>query len=58
MVRESEATYTVEALAKRWNIGRVSAYEAVKRGEIPHFKVGKRILISKAAIERMENGKK
>ena len=44
-------TLTVAEAAKCLGIGRNSAYEAVARGEIPVIKVGKRLLVPKAALE-------
>lgn len=43
---------SVSDAAKRLGIGRNSAYEAIKRGELPHLKVGRRVLIPVAALER------
>lgn len=42
---------TVPELAKILGIGRNQAYDAVRRGEIPSIRVGRRILISTKAIE-------
>jgi excisionase family DNA binding protein len=47
---------TVDEAAKRLRISRNGAYEAVRRGEIPSIKIGKRILVPRAALERMLNG--
>ena len=44
--------YTVEAAGKALGIGRNSAYDAVRTGEIPSFRVGRRILIPRAALEK------
>jgi excisionase family DNA binding protein len=49
-------TLTVEAAAKVLGIGRNNAYEAAKRGEIPTIKIGGRILVPRAALERMLEG--
>ena len=53
-------TYTVEQAANRLGIGRNSAYEGVKTGDIPSIKIGKRILVPVAAFEKMlsEAGRK
>jgi excisionase family DNA binding protein len=48
-------TVTVEEAARLLGIGRNSAYEAVRRGEIPAIRLGKRFLVPKAALERMLN---
>jgi excisionase family DNA binding protein len=52
----SRRTYTVEEAARLLGIGRNHAYEAAKRGEIPCIKIGKRIVVPKAAIDRMLEG--
>jgi excisionase family DNA binding protein len=48
-------TLTVEETAQRLGIGRNQAYEAIRRGEIPVVRIGKRLLIPEAALERMLN---
>lgn len=49
-------TATVGEAAKRLGIGRNQAYEAVKRGEIPVIKIGKRLLVPRAALDRLLSG--
>lgn len=46
-------TLTVDEAAQRLGISRAFAYEAVRRGEIPHIKIGKRILVPKVALENL-----
>ncbi len=46
-------TYSVEEAARVLGIGRNGAYEAVRRGDIPSIRIGKRYLIPKAALERL-----
>ena len=46
---------TVEEYARPVGIGRTAAYEAVRRGEIPSIRVGKRILIP-TALARAQLG--
>lgn len=41
----SRLTYTVDEAAALLGIGRNHAYAAIQRGEIPHIRVGRRILI-------------
>ena len=45
--------YTVEEAAKLLGISRPTAFQGVERGEIPHIRVGRRILIPKASLDRM-----
>ena len=46
-------TITVPEAARRLGIGRNSGYEAVRRGDIPVIRVGKRLLVPLAAFEAM-----
>ena len=46
-------TYTVEETAALIGIGRSCAYSAVRAGDIPSVKVGRRRLVPKIALERM-----
>ncbi len=46
-------TLTVEEAAEALGISRALAYEAVKRGEIPRIRIGKRILVPKAQLDRL-----
>jgi len=52
----SRQTYHLQEAAKILGIGRNQAYEAAKRGEIPSIKVGKRVLVPRAALERLLRG--
>ena len=55
-MESNKLTFTVEETAKILGIGRNSAYEAVARGEIPVIRVGKRLLVPKAALEKLLSG--
>jgi excisionase family DNA binding protein len=44
---------TVEEAAVILGISRATAYDAVRRGEIPCLRIGRRILVSKIALGRM-----
>jgi excisionase family DNA binding protein len=49
-------TLTVAEASEALGVSRNKAYEAAKRGEIPTIKIGKRILVPVAALERMLQG--
>lgn len=49
-------TITVEQAGKALGISRNAAYEAVRRGEIPAIRIGRLLLVPKAAFERLVNG--
>ena len=53
---DDRLTLSVEECAKRLGIGRNSAYEAVARGEIPIIRVGKRLLVPKAQLDKLLAG--
>lgn len=55
--RPRPETTTVPAAAKRLRIGRNQAYKAVANGELPAIKIGRRLLISTAVLDRLLNGK-
>jgi excisionase family DNA binding protein len=46
-------TYRIEEAAKLLGVGRNSAYEAAGRGEIPAIRIGKRLVVPKAAFDKM-----
>ncbi|RMF09398.1 MAG: DNA-binding protein [Alphaproteobacteria bacterium] len=46
-------TVSVEEAARILGLGRSSAYEAVRRGDIPSLRIGRRILVPRAALERL-----
>lgn len=48
---------TVDECADTLRISRPQAYLGIKRGEIPFIKVGRRILIPRAALEKLLTGK-
>ena len=48
-----ELTVSVETAAKILGISRNLAYTACRSGELPSLRIGKRIVIPRAAIERM-----
>ena len=49
---EDRLVFTVEEAAQLLGISRSFAYEAVKQGEIPSMRIGRRILVPKAALQR------
>jgi excisionase family DNA binding protein len=49
-------TFTVEEAAQILRISRTSAYKAVRAGEIPSVRVGRRDIIPRVAIERLLAG--
>ena len=56
MATSERLTYTVREAAELLGLSKNSAYQACLKGEIPHLKIGKRILIPKAQLERLLSG--
>jgi excisionase family DNA binding protein len=54
--RARRQTLTIEEAARVLGIGRNSAYEAARRGEIPTIKVGRRLVVPRAALDRILAG--
>ncbi len=46
-------TVTVEEAAKLLGIARMTAYSAVREGEIPSLRIGRRVLVPRAALDRL-----
>jgi len=50
---QDKLTLSVEETAKLLGIGRNLCYDRVKTGEIPVIKIGRRLLVPRAALERL-----
>ena len=48
---------TVDETARALRISRTSAYEAVRTGDIPSVRIGRRILIPRDVLARMLDGR-
>jgi excisionase family DNA binding protein len=46
-------TWTVEEAAAALGVSRAFAYDAVRRGEIPAIKIGRRILVPRSALRQL-----
>lgn len=46
-------TYTVEEAARKLGIGRNSCYAAARAGQIPTIKIGKRLLVPRADLDKL-----
>ena len=44
---------TVEEAGRLLGISRNSAYEAARRGELPAIRIGKRLIVPRAALEKL-----
>jgi excisionase family DNA binding protein len=49
-------TVDVPEAGRILGLSRNAAYEAVQRGEIPVVKIGRRLLVPKAALDRLLGG--
>lgn len=50
------ATYSIEEAAKLLGIGRKACYEAARTGQVPTVRIGKRLLVPKAALAKLLQG--
>jgi excisionase family DNA binding protein len=50
---EERLTYTLAEAARRLGISRALAYEAANRGELPVCRIGRRVLVPRAALLRL-----
>ena len=59
MITDSQSddrlTLTVEQAGKMLGISRATAYQLANQGKLPAIRLGRRLLISKAGLERMVN---
>jgi excisionase family DNA binding protein len=53
--RDTPAVFTVCEVAKILRIGKISAYQAIARGDIPCIRIGRRILVPGHALELVLN---
>jgi excisionase family DNA binding protein len=56
--RTERMTISVEEAGKKLGISRGKAYEAAHRGDIPIIRIGSRLLVPKAAFDKMLSGEK
>ncbi len=56
MASATASTLTIPEAAKRLGVGRNTLYDAVKRNEVPHIRIGRRVLVPLAALERFLSG--
>jgi excisionase family DNA binding protein len=50
---ETRLVWTVEEAGRLLGISRAHAYELVARGELPHLRLGRRVVVPKHAIEAL-----
>jgi excisionase family DNA binding protein len=53
--KNNPTVLTVHEVAKILRIGRISAYQAIERGEVPAIRIGRRILVPRMALEQVLN---
>lgn len=52
-MEQQNLTMTVEEAAAALNISRSLAYEAARDGRIPTIRIGRRLLVSRCALEKL-----
>ena len=50
---EERLTHTLNEAARRLGISKALAYEAAHRGELPVYRIGRRMLVPRAALLRL-----
>ena len=58
-MRTKDQPFTIsvpDAGRRYFGIGKNAAYQAARRGEIPTIRIGKRLLVPLAALERLLQG--
>lgn len=53
MTDKERLVFTVEEAGRMLGVGRATAYILVKEGKIPTIRLQRRVLVPKAALERM-----
>jgi excisionase family DNA binding protein len=54
---KTRRTMSIDDASRLLGIARGTAYQAAKEGQIPTVKIGKRLLVPVAALERLLEGK-
>lgn len=49
-------TLDVETAGRMLGLGRAAAYAAVKRGEIPSLRLGRKVVVPRQALDRLLSG--
>lgn len=52
-IKPDRLTLTVEEAAGLLGVGRTLAFELARRGEIPTIRLGRRLVVPRAALERL-----
>jgi excisionase family DNA binding protein len=51
--KDMPTVLTVFEVAKILRIGKIAAYQAIARGDVPSIRIGRRILVPRHALEQM-----
>ena len=50
------AVLTVDETARLLGLGRSATYDAVRRGDLPSIRIGRRLLVPRVALDRVLRG--
>lgn len=53
---DDRLAYDIRDVARRLGLGKSAAYAAAARGQIPTIKIGRKLLVSKAALDQLLSG--
>ena len=56
MEPERQRTLTIAEAAAELGVSRNTAYEAARKGQLPTIRIGRLLLVPRAALERMLSG--
>lgn len=56
-MQDDEPTMTVDEAARLIKIGRTAAYAGTRTGEIPSIRIGGRVLVLRAPLKRILDGR-
>ncbi|PZA08726.1 MULTISPECIES: helix-turn-helix domain-containing protein [unclassified Meiothermus] len=56
METPQRAAYRIKEASKMLGLSYRSVWKAIKRGDIPSFRLGKRVYVPKAFLERLQRG--
>ena len=51
--KNTPTVFTVDEVAKILRIGRISAYQAIERGDVPSIRIGRRFLVPRVALQEL-----
>ncbi len=54
---DERSVFSATELAARWGLDVKTIHEAIAQEQIPSFRIGRRVLIPREAVEKLEQGR-